>query len=97
MTSGMFGLAKERRVNWLKKWFVKLLGDHLEEVDINTMMTPTGLTHNNYDVKKFLDDKLVVHTVSMRLINPLSTKKKFSLQKLLVNLRPRKKFLFNKF
>jgi len=30
LTSGMFGLAKERRVNWLKKWFVKLLGDHLE-------------------------------------------------------------------
>jgi len=71
LTSGMFGLAKERRINWLKKWFVKLLGDHLEEVDINTMMTPTGLTHNNYDVKKFLDDKLVVHTVSMRLIKGL--------------------------
>lgn len=71
LTSGMFGLAKERRIPWLKKWFVKLLGDHLEEVDINPLMTPTGFTHNNFDVKKFLDDKLVVHTVSMRLIKGL--------------------------
>lgn len=35
------------------------------------MMTPTALTHNNYDVKKYLDDKLVVHTVSMKLIKGL--------------------------
>lgn len=30
LTSGMFGLSKERAVNPLKRWFVKLLGDHLE-------------------------------------------------------------------
>jgi len=30
LTSGMFGLAKERRIPWMKKWFVKLMGDHLE-------------------------------------------------------------------
>ncbi len=32
-TSGMFGLSKERRVSWSKKWFVKLLGDHLEVIN----------------------------------------------------------------
>ena len=37
-----------------------------KEVDINTMMAPTALTHNNYEVKKLLDDKLSIHTVRYR-------------------------------
>ena len=30
LTSGMFGLAKERKVMFLKKWYVQTFGDYLE-------------------------------------------------------------------
>lgn len=53
-------------MNWFKKTMLKLLGQKLEDVMLNSKINPTALTKNNHFIKKIYTDKLILPFLSMR-------------------------------
>ena len=47
LTSPFLGLPADRHFPKAKLYFVKLMGDDLEDLIINAMINPTALTKNN--------------------------------------------------
>jgi alpha-beta hydrolase superfamily lysophospholipase len=71
LTSALFGLPKERKFSAGKLWFLRLFGDELEEVMLNSMVSPTALFEINPPLRKIFDDRLLVPILSMKMAKSL--------------------------
>lgn len=59
-TSALIGFPKDRKMSFIKKFFIKNLGKKLEDIVVNSMIHPTALTKNNYFIRKCFGDRLMI-------------------------------------
>lgn len=67
VTSPLLGFPKDRHFPWVKKFFIKLVGDHLEDIIVNSMVNPTALTKNNKFIQTIFEDRLMIPFLSVRM------------------------------
>lgn len=67
ITSPLLGLAKNMHLNWVKKSFMKHLGDHLADFIINSRVNPTALTKKTKYLHTIFDDRLMIPFMSVKM------------------------------
>jgi acylglycerol lipase len=71
ITSPMLGLPADRHFPKAKLWFVKQMGDDLEDLIINGMINPTALTKNNKYLHNIFEDRLMLPFLSAKMAKSL--------------------------
>eukprot|EP01017_Pseudomicrothorax_dubius_P034094 TRINITY_DN4631_c0_g2_i2.p1 TRINITY_DN4631_c0_g2~~TRINITY_DN4631_c0_g2_i2.p1 ORF type:complete len:365 (-),score=62.08 TRINITY_DN4631_c0_g2_i2:66-1160(-) len=67
LLSPLLRAPRDRSINFWKIEALRFLGDECDDIIINLMKNATGLTRDNYEVKKILDDKLSNSFIGLRL------------------------------
>jgi hypothetical protein len=54
-------------LNWIKKQFMKHLGDHLSDFIVNSRVNPTALTKKTKYLHTIFDDRLMLPFMSVKM------------------------------
>jgi acylglycerol lipase len=67
LTSPLLGFPKDRRLPWLKRQLVKLVGKKMEDFVANSMINPTALTKSNKHIQTIFGDRLMIPFLSVKM------------------------------
>jgi acylglycerol lipase len=67
LTSPLLGFPKDRRLPWLKRHLIKLVGKKMEDFVINSMVNPTALTKSNKHIQTIFGDRLMIPFLSVKM------------------------------